>query len=131
MIEKGLSSYWTWAANRSSSLPLRKQTFIEIVFLSIAYIGWLRTTECLKTRKLFSISESEWSFAVNFFMVAFFRFTRKLMRLESNFWPITLMHWISTEGSNCHFNCATFRLPWIRLLHCPSKNFFLFSMRIH
>ena len=38
----------------------------------------------------------------------------------------SLMLWLSTERRNCHFNCATLRLPWIRSLHCPSKNFFLF-----
>ena len=40
---------------------------------------------------------------------------------------IGYMLWLSTDRSNCHFNCATFRLPWIRSLHSPSKNFFLFS----
>ena len=36
------------------------------------------------------------------------------------------MLWLSTKRSICHFNCATFRLPRVRSLHCPSKNFFFF-----
>ena len=36
------------------------------------------------------------------------------------------MLWLSTERSNCHFNCANFRLPWVRSLHWPSKKVFLF-----
>ena len=40
------------------------------------------------------------------------------------------MLWLSTERSNFYFNCATFRLSWVRSLHCPFKNVFLFSMRI-
>ena len=36
------------------------------------------------------------------------------------------MLWLSKERSNCHFNCATFHLRWVRSLHCPSKNVFLF-----
>ena len=35
-----------------------------------------------------------------------------------------LMLWLSTKRSECHFNFATFRLPWARSLYCPSKNFF-------
>ena len=36
------------------------------------------------------------------------------------------MLWLSKERNSCRFNCATFRLPWVRSLHCPSKNLFLF-----
>ena len=36
------------------------------------------------------------------------------------------MLWLSTKRSKCHFKCATFPLPWVHSLHCPSKNFFLF-----
>ena len=32
---------------------------------------------------------------------------------------------LSTKRSNCHFNFATFCLPWVWSAHCPSKNFFL------
>ena len=38
----------------------------------------------------------------------------------------SLILWLSTKRSNCHFNCATFLLPWVLLLKCPSKNVFLF-----
>ena len=33
--------------------------------------------------------------------------------------------YLRKEGTR-HFNCATFRLPWVRSLECLSKNFFLF-----
>ena len=36
------------------------------------------------------------------------------------------MLWLSTKRSNCDSNYATFRLPWVHSVHCPSKNFFLF-----
>ena len=39
---------------------------------------------------------------------------------------VRLLLWLSTEISNCHFNSATFGLSWVRSLHSPAKNFFLF-----
>ena len=46
---------------------------------------------------------------------------------QTNNRPIfAAMLWLSTERSNCHFNCASFLLPWVRSLHCPSKDFFPF-----
>ena len=41
-----------------------------------------------------------------------------------------LMLWLSTKRSSCDSNYSTFCLPWAHSLHCPSKNFFLFSMRV-
>ena len=37
--------------------------------------------------------------------------------------------WIGIIGS-CDSNYSTFRLPWVHSLRRPSKNFFLFSMRV-
>ena len=33
------------------------------------------------------------------------------------------MLWLSKERNCCRFHCATFRLPWVRSLRCPSKEF--------
>ena len=43
----------------------------------------------------------------------------------------SLRLWLSTKRSNCHFNSATFLLPWVRSLHCPSKNFWQHSEQVH
>ena len=39
---------------------------------------------------------------------------------------ISFMLWLSIKRSTCDSNYATFRLPWVHSLHCPSKNVFLF-----
>ena len=50
-------------------------------------------------------------------------FGELLNRLDHTFSNLLgFMLWLSTERSNCHFNCATFRLSWVRSLHCLSKN---------
>ena len=39
---------------------------------------------------------------------------------------LSLMLRLSTKRISCDYNYATFRLPWVHSLHCPSRNFFLF-----
>ena len=53
--------------------------------------------------------------------------------LAAIFWSAErthLMLWLSTKRSSCDSIYTTFRLPWVHSIHCPSKNFFIFSQSI-
>ena len=52
--------------------------------------------------------------------------SRKNMVENSEIAGKIVMLWLSTKRNYCDSNYATFRLPWVHSLHCPSKKFFLF-----